>query len=46
VATTDNESPRAQEEPAMVEAVRDQWLIVSAILVLVVGLVAWRWRGR
>jgi len=30
----------------MVEAVRDQWLIVLAILVLVVGLVAWRWPGR
>ena len=30
----------------MVEAVRDQWLIVVAVLVLVVGLVAWRWSGR
>ena len=27
----------------MVEAVRDQWLIAVAVVLLVVGFVAWRW---
>lgn len=29
----------------MVEAIRDQWVIVAAV-VLVVALVAWRWLRR
>ena len=29
----------------MVEAVRDHWLIVTALVVLVVGALMW-WRGR
>ena len=30
----------------MVEAVRDQWLIVIAVVLLVIGFIAWRWSGR
>jgi hypothetical protein len=29
----------------MVEAIRDQWAIVLAVVVFV-GLVAWLWKGR
>jgi hypothetical protein len=30
----------------MVEAVRDQWLLAVAVILLLLGLVLWRWGPR